>query len=408
MNQKGFVQPLLIVIIGVIVLGGGFVVMKNFRTPRRMPPVISPAPPPSPSPTPAPTPTPSPAPPQSARPPSAKQDKPRGIYALDNQGGINRDGGIRNYDFVSGYAWRMAWPDFEKQKNVYDFSALNYIVGKLPSGQKLSMDMLGPGGTEPAYIATTEGVTTWTHTDMNPRHQNTYGVPVKKPVPWDLYLQERFKIFVKALAEHKVGGTSLRDHTVLDHIVVTIPGIGAIREGPGEAAASEITQLPGYSRDKFIDVILSDLQTVADNFPDTPISVPFWSVTDNTKSPPLWEAIHNAIQSKFDGTNNSKIGYFQENLSALKNSNGTIAGGPPPQAMPLARAVGTSFVTFQMLQSWVSPFANPAKTAGTIPTDAIEYAYTTFGATYFEVYVPDLDNKEWHDEFREWSEKLKK
>jgi len=51
---------------------------------------------------------------------------------------------------------------------------------------------------------------------------------------------------------------------------------------------------------------------------------------------------------------------------------------------------------------WLNPFSNASKTAGTIPTDALEYAYNTFGTKYFEVYVQDIDNKDWHDEFEQW------
>src|SRR3989344_81824 len=389
---------------------------RKFVEPTTAPsPTPKPSPSPSPVPAPSPTPTPSPSPIPTPSPipaPTGRFDNngASGIYALDSGSGTYRDANIRDYDFVAGYAWRMAWSNFETSKDVYDFSGLDYILGKLnPIGKKLSLDMLAPT-LEPSYISTTPGVATWTFTDQNTRHAD-YGKPIQKPLPWDPYVQDRFRVFVEKLASHQTtsptGGTiAFRDNPALDHIIVTIPGIGSIRESPGGAAVPEVTTLPGYTRDAFIAAIITDLRIVTDNFPTKAVSVPFFGVTDNTTSPELWSAIHDAIQTEFDGVKRQKIGYFQENLAA-QNTTGTVVGTPKSTSEPLQSGAFASFTSFQMLQSWINPFSNASKTAGTIPTDAISYANSSMATTYFEVYVQDLDNKDWNDEFREWSTKLK-
>jgi hypothetical protein len=73
---------------------------------------------------------------------------------------------------------------------------------------------------------------------------------------------------------------------------------------------------------------------------------------------------------------------------------------------PLQTAAGDTLVTFQMLQSWVNPFSNPARTAGTIPTDAMDYAAVTFGTAYVEVYVQDLDYLDRLPAFQAWDAAL--
>lgn len=305
----------------------------------------------------------------------------------------------------------MGWYNFESSKGVYDFAALDHILGKLnPLGKKLSLNMLSSNKTEPAYITAESGVTTWTFTDQNTRHED-YGKPQVKPVPWDSYLQSRFSIFAEKLANYQspnpAGGTiALRDNPALAQIIVTIPGLGSIREGPGGAATPELSTMPGYSRQVFIDAILAALRAIARNFPQKPISVPFFHVTDTTTSPSLDQTIHDAIQAEFDGVKNPKVGYFQENLSAL-NTTGSILCSPDGSRDPLKLATGKTWLAFQMLQSWVTPFANPSKNAGTIPTDAISCGNSLMGITYFEVYVPDLDNAAWHASFRDWAAKLK-
>jgi hypothetical protein len=333
----------------------------------------------------------------------------RGIFALSTNQGFAYDSKALANDFVTGYTYRKGWYDFEPSKDHYDFSGLDSTLSELNAmGKKLSLDMLSSDKTEPGYLADQPGVTTWVYTDQNPRAQG-YGQPVKKPVPWDPYVQSRSGLFMQQLANHQTpspsGGTvAFRDNPALVQLVVIIPGLGSIREGPGEAATPELTILPGYTRDGLIQAILATLHAAADNFPGKAISIPFFQVTDNTSSPPLMEAINDAIQSEFDGVKNPKIGYFAENLAA-HNTGGGVICGPDGSKEPLSLAKGKTWVALQMLESWTHPF-NTSAVQGTTPTDAIDCANRLMRSTYFEVYVPDLLNPDWASSFRAESARL--
>jgi hypothetical protein len=327
----------------------------------------------------------------------------KGIYALDSAGGTYRDNYVRDYDFVTGYAWRMAWGDFETSKGVYNFAGIDHILSKLnPINKKLSL-LLFSTNSEPDYLADEASLATWSYT-------NKQGETRTRPVPWDPNAQDRFKTFLKALGDHSTktasGATvAFRDNPALDQVNVLFPGLGGIREGSAAEVPSEIANLPGYSREKLIGAIIADLKIATEQFPKQAISVEFFPVTDNTSSPSLWEAISEAIQAEFDGVKHQRISFYMENLAASA-SGGTITGRPVAQIAGPLLSAPKGYATFQMLQSWVSPFANGSATAGTIPTDAIEYAYNTFGSRYVEVYTSDLDKTEWNDEFRTWSAKL--
>lgn len=340
----------------------------------------------------------------------------RGIFALSTNQGFAYDSKALANDFVTGYTYRKGWYDFEPSKDNYDFSALDSTLSQLNAmGKKMSLDMLSTDKTEASYVADQPGVTTWVYTDQNPRAPG-YGQPVKKPVPWDPFVQSRFALFMQQLANHQTpspsGGTvAFRDNPALVQLVVIIPGLGSIREGPGAAATPELTILPGYTRDGFIQAILATLRAAVDNFPGKAISIPFFQVTDNTSTPPLMDAISDAIQSEFDGVKNPKVGYFAENLAAHNSGSGVVCS-PDGSREPLSLAKGKTWVALQMLEPWTHPSNgssvpfNAAAIQGTIPTDAIDCANRLMGTTYFEVYVADLLNPDWASSFRVESARL--
>lgn len=251
---------------------------------------------------------------------------------------------------------------------------------------------------EPNYIASKAGVKTWT----DPKNGEI------RAVPWDPYIQERFKLFVESLANYQISDASkngkmvsLREHQTLANIDFGIPGLGHIRE------SAEISGLDGYSRESFIFAIKSSLRVQTSNFPLKFIYVGFWKVTDSQTSPELWEDIRASLISEFNGINNPRIGFFMENLAASKDSVGAVTGYPSTNfAAPLYLSRNNEFTMFQALQGWNQPFAEPAKAAGGTPFDGIKYAYDTFNTKYFELYIPDLDDQNYWPEFQRWSDIL--
>ncbi len=319
----------------------------------------------------------------------------RGIYALDNKAGQFREKNVRDYPFVEGYAWRMKWNDIEKSKGVYDFSSVDSIVALLESkGLKLSVGF----AFAPNYIAATtpNQDQVWSDADG-----------VRKTAPWDPYCIDRYREFMTALANHKIGGKRFADLPLLTHLHAGICGIRSVRDGNDELPM-KIYNLPGYTRAKFVEAVRQSLAIAANQFPNKAISVGFWAVQDNEGTPVLWQRIQQMIFNQFPG-----MSFFQENLAASADlppgsPKRNVTGRPTTDyAVPLVAAKGFAPVTFQALQGWQQPFSDPSKTANGTPFDGMKYAHETFGTEYFEMYDPDLDHQEYWPEFERWARILR-
>lgn len=329
-----------------------------------------------------------------------------GIYTLDNQSGVYRDAAIRAYPFVEGFVLRASWAEMELAQDVYDFAIIDHIVGRLePLGLKLSLALTRG---EPVWLAETPGVVTWF--DSHPRMNR------ERPVPWDPFLLERLPIFIKVLSEYPVWSATLgqyvpfRDHPVLAGINFGIMGAGGAIRDPVDGP--KLYYMPGYGRSKFKNAVLQNLLAATDHFPRQAVFVGFWKVQDNIRNPYLWEDIRMMILTEFDGVLRPQVGFFQENLAASrKEPGGTISGSPTKDyAAPLFKSKAETFTALQALQSWVQPFRNPQKTAYTVPSDAIQYAYDTFNTHYVELYAGDLDavaaDPGWDAALPQWGEYL--
>lgn len=330
--------------------------------------------------------------------------QPHGIYVLDNSQGTYRDANIRNYAFVDGYVWRTSWAEVETSQGVYDFSGVDHIVKRLDSINKKLTILFGGNATEPAYIAGKPGVSTYTFTDP------VSSVSTTRAVPYESFLLERYRLLLAALANHTIYNLStgtmvaLKDHPVLANISTNIPGLGAIRNVNGQNTKIN-TILPGYSRAKFIDSIVLCMKLQTDNFPNKNVFIPSYkNIDDNTASPTLSSAIKTRLLTTFNGVQNPKIGFWQENLAGFKDSTTQVFTGLPTTAFatPLYQLNDSGYAMFQMLQGWTTPFLDPTKTAHSSPFDAMCYAYNTYGASYFEIYVGDIDHAAYQTIFTTW------
>ena len=330
--------------------------------------------------------------------------QPTGIYVLDNNQGTFRDANIRNYPFVDGFVWRTSWANFETSEGVYDYAGIDHIVQKLDAVNKKLTILFGAYSVEPSYLANQPGVVTYPFTDPISNVVST------RAVPYDGYLLQRFRLFLSALANHQIysitTGTmvALKDHPVLANIATNIPGLGAIRNVNG-LNTSLNTVLPNYTRSKFVDAVLESMKIQTDNFPTKNVFIPSYkNINDNSASPPLADFVKSQLLLNFDGIQNPKISFWQENLAGFTDtSTNTFTGLPTTTfATPLLGLGNSAYTMFQMLQGWTTPFLDPAKTANSTPFDAMCYAYKTYGASYYEIYVSDIDNLMYQNAFNNW------
>lgn len=340
--------------------------------------------------------------------PSAVLPRPRGIYVLDTGGPPTytttfgkaislRDGAIRALPFVDGYALRVAWADVEGSPGEYDFRIVHNALEKLPEGQKLSLILVPP---EPASIASLPGVETW----------NDGGT--LRASPWAPVLRERRRALLSALAAFVADGIPPGRRARIDVVNPYLPGGFTGIRSPTSTALHEI---PGYSRERFLDAVLDELSALQDAFPGTFVQIGFWPVKDlddaSHDGVAAWEWYRRRILSEFDGVARPRVGFFMENLAARRE--GPYPG--PFVATPVTGFASALFASrdatwsaFQMLGSWARPFndAHVLNTRNGAPADAMEWAFDTYRCEYHEVYAPDVDEpgfqpalKAWHDFF---------
>jgi len=318
----------------------------------------------------------------------AEFPRPTGIYALGPgllQPLERRLANVRDYPFVDGYALRVGWGELEVGPGQYDFSLIEEAIARLePLGQKLTLALMASAA--PQYLLNDPNVETYVAVGSRAGGSQDE----RRVVPWDETVLARYEAFAEALAHHPVpdataGGRSvpLKDHPVLAQIAASIPGLGSVRDKERRLVSS-----PGYEREKFIRAVLRALHAIADRFPDKFSYVGFFRMRDSIRQPALDEALLERLVEEFDGVRHPRLGLFQENLACST---------PTPEfAFALAREKDNRPILFQMLQSWVNPFANPEKTEPCRseshgPDIAMRYAFETFNSRYFEVYVADLD-----------------
>ena len=86
-----------------------------------------------------------------------------------------------------------------------------------------------------------------------------------------------------------------------------------------------------------------------------------------------------------------------------------MTGTPNPAwAVDLALAQPNAWVGLQALGSWSRPF-NPDhvdNTTNGTPADGIRFGFETYGSTYFELYVPDIDQAAYLEELTGWQARL--
>lgn len=331
--------------------------------------------------------------------PSATFARPTGIYAVGTT--VTPTASVLQKSFVDGWVTRLGWDEIETAQGVYDFTNIDVTVAALQSsGKKLTLDIFATA--VPAYILNQPGVSAYVAA--------TAGGPVLTAVPWDATALARWDAFCQALSAHLVldskSGSmiALRDHPVLAHVRSEIVGLGGVRDNAGSLVA-----VGSYERTKFTNAALASIHAMVDRFPNKFSFLPFFTMSDATKSPPLDQFLLDTFMAEFNAGATPKLGFFQEDL-ACNNPTALFA-------FAIDTTKNRTFSMFQMIQSWINPFLDPAFTDPCLspvpvnndrsasvsgPEVAIGYAYNTFGTRYFEIYPSDLEQPGFADEFTTW------
>jgi hypothetical protein len=318
-----------------------------------------------------------------------------GLYALDGAGGTFRDAFIRDYDFLEGYAWRFSWAEIEVADGVYDFTGIDHIVTELAAvNMKLSW-LLMPG--TPDYLLSDATIDTWID-----------GAETK-PLPWDADLHSKYQAFVRAVANHQIpdptqGGepVAFKDHSVVAILHPSFPGLprAALRNG----FDTDVSGVPGYSRENLATMMEATLTVWTEEFPELPLLISLWNINDEDQTMPLWAFAQDELARY------GNVGIWQDNLQASRDFPGGSVDrtGPQPEGLGLALKHPTLWTGFQMLGSWANPPPSfQAQLANGTAADGIEFGFEEYGSLYFELYVEDLDNTVWHEDFRLWQELLR-
>ena len=306
-----------------------------------------------------------------------------------------RDANIRSNDFVSGYVLRALWATMEANQDQFDFTIIDWNIRRLAAIHKnLSLEIIN---VDPPWLAQTPGVTTWFDTNQNQL----------RAVPWDPFLLTRVETFLHALAEHQIDGVKLKDHPLLTVVNFGLAGADLAIRDP---ALSALHNMTNYSRLALTNAVQRNLLATVTNFPAKFVQIGFWPITDNQASPSLWEFVRGSILAKFNGIDAPRVGFWMENLSASRTAPGVdpVTGRPNTTfGGPLFLSQTNAWVGFQALTSWVKPFNNynPQVTNATT-ADGMQYANTTFGSTYFEIYVADIDAAGNNADFEKWQARL--
>jgi dienelactone hydrolase len=337
---------------------------------------------------------------------AAQFSRPRGVFILDSGGPLNytttfgstislRDANLRSLPFVDGFTLRVSWSDVESGTTPghYDFFNIQNLLNKLPAGQRLSIIIVP---TEPAYIATTPGVQTWSDAGLT------------RATPWDPYLRTRRRALLDAMGSLVSGGVALRNDPRLDLLDPYLPGgFTGIRD----PNSTPLRNLPGYSRENLLAAVRDELITLQQEFPGKFVQIGFWPITDaqdaSYSGVTASEWMRQQVLAEFNGLTRPRVGFFMENLAARR----TGPNVEPYSATPvtgfgsaLFNSRNATWNGFQMLGSWTRPF-NDGHVTNTLhgtPNEALEFAFNTYRAEYHEVYIGDIDNTSFQPAMQRW------
>ena len=340
-----------------------------------------------------------------ALPARADLARPTGLFVLSDPSPVSSVTSLLAKTWVDGYAQRLTWTAFEPSPGTYDFSRIDSIVAVArPLHKRFSLSILA--AEAPPDLVAGAGAET-----VTVRIGSSAKVTV---LPWNTAARTRWNAFLAALSAHPVrddaaGGAfvPLRDHSLLLGLSGVPYGMNGIRDIGGFLRTH-----PLYERDSLIAGVMRGQQSLVDAFPQKFAWLAFFRMSDATASPAADVQLLDSLRARFwNGGGPPRLGLFQENF-ACTTPNASFA-------FALAQEQNETWIAFQALQPWISPFSNPAatdpclvttvagdrSTATSGPEVGLHYVHDAFRADYVEVYKADLQHAAFEDEFSAfWAE----
>lgn len=335
-------------------------------------------------------------------------DFPAGIFALGaainnvNTPQDERLAGIRTYDFVSGFTMRVFWSDLETTQGQYNFFVIDSAIQSLSAtGRGLNLEIFT--GEEPQYVLNGASATYVDHRGGT------------NPVPWDTFAQQRHAALFAALGSHVVTGTgaahALNQDPTLRSIDTAPVGLNfGVRD-----LNSGIRSHPDYTQQRYVDAVVNGVHDAVVAFPNDTNSLAFFAFSDGKPGVPVDEQIIQRLAPLYNGTGQTKLDFFIENLSddgPVPLSNGAGTGH---NLLDWVNAGGDTMM--QALDSWLQHSADREPQLDSHnPATGIRLAVNNYGTRFFELYVADLDgansgavdaaDKPIVDDLRYWNSRL--
>ena len=279
--------------------------------------------------------------------------------------------GFCSIDTVINETWikynllRIGWKALNPSSGVYDFSAIESRIDKLPAHQQLSLVVFAVGAsvgnaqntkTCPDFVISGASAT-WSAGD--------YGT---SPVPGDAFAQSAWDTFCNALANHVYQGYALKDHPKIANVDCSIPGCQGIR----------LRSLPpNYTAAGYKQACIDGVTSMITRFPSKNCYVGLFGIINKTADA---RDIRDTLIDLFPN-----IAFFQENWTG-KNPDFTSDQGKLVQEVASTNAI--------MVQS-CGTFSNQAAfnwcgwAVNDNPQLALDHV-AGIGVTYFELYEADI------------------
>lgn len=312
---------------------------------------------------------------------------PTGLYVMNT---TDRNTNQMDNDYLSGYTLRVRWNQIQTGAATYDWALIDQVLQETQARrQRVTLEIFARD--LPAHVLADLSEDTW----ADARGFVTC-------VPWDANALAYWQAFVAVLAAHSTplasgaGSVALADHPALETIDAPLVGAQSVRD-----IYQTLVARPDYTRAGYIDACLAAVQVMRDEFPNKYTFVGVFPMYDATDEPRLDLAVVDALLDEFVpiGTADPKLGFFQELLSDV---------GPEIDFMgtPLLRAKPRTWIMFQALTNWTTPWTGGEKMASGDVTVGLNYAFQAYGARYVELYAKDIQNPEFQTGLAEWAQIL--